>query len=140
MLSRVLCGFNHASCCGDTGGFRCHGDQGRFCHGSAETQTEGKSNQPGQAAFACEGRGHGLAYGEQALVQAMDKKGQAQHHENDPQQQLAQVGERLLQNHKLEEYDHQKNGYQVSQATKHGLEKFYQGVGHSDLFNAKSQS
>ena len=78
-----------------------------------------------------EGRGHGLSDREQALLQAVNEKGQTQHHEQHAHQYPAHVGQGLLQHEKLKEHDDEQNRRQVAQAAQHRGQELLEDFSHA---------
>jgi hypothetical protein len=126
LLPGIVGVIDHLAVGGDRSGLVCHGDQGGFGDRRAEAQAEREQGEPEHAALAREGAGHRFTDGKQALFQAMDEKGEAQHDEQDTQQDLREVRQGLLQHDKLEKCDNQDDGQQVAYAARHGQQQFFQ--------------
>lgn len=69
---------------------------------------------------------HGLADGKQPHLQTLDKQTQADGDEQDAQQQIQQIGQRLADDQQLKNTCHQHDGHEVTQAARHGPQRIWQ--------------
>ena len=110
-----------------------HRNQGRLGNGRTEGQAKSEQVQPQvghpvacltacQFVAAQEGRrseltGHHTAYGKQRLLKSDQKQGQAYHHIGKTQQHLVRIGDRTLEDKKLEYSEHHRDGKDITQRT-----------------------
>ena len=89
--------------------------QGGFRNGRAETNTEGEGQQGGHAALAGKLLGQALAQGRESAFQPLDELDRTGDHRDYPDDNVAQVGDGLLQGTYLEEDDNGGDGGKVPQ-------------------------
>jgi hypothetical protein len=90
-------------------------DQGGLGHGGAEAEAESEQQQPGNRALARESLGERLADREQGHGQALDEDRQAAHDEQQADQDVGEILDRLLEHRDLEEGDDEDDRRQVAQ-------------------------
>ena len=100
---------------GDAGRLRRNGNQRGLRNGGSEAEREGEDEKPDQAALVREPLSQALAQREEAHLQALDEERESQHHEHEPADDAAEVGEGLAQDRDLEDRDHHDDRRQVAQ-------------------------
>ena len=106
----------------------------------AETQTEGEGQQYENASPACEALSKGVTEREEAAFKSLDEEGEPNHHADQTDDDVPEVGEGLLQDHDLKERDNGDDRRKVTKRAEDPVEHCSQEPGHALLLAPSNHS